>query len=143
MLDVRDFGAIGDGVTDDRAAIQSTIDAAVAQFTGGIRSPQAHTASPAAKVAVGRLTCAALPISPSPGTGPHLSSSSLTRLPLPVIGTFLVRDGSRRVTFSHLAIDGNRSGLTAPDEQTHGIESAAPIGYVPDRTGGPRLAVKS
>src|SRR5882724_10858014 len=40
MLDnVRDFGAVGDGITDDRAAIQAAIDNAVSNNIGGILFP--------------------------------------------------------------------------------------------------------
>jgi hypothetical protein len=35
---------------------------------------------------------------------------------------FLLRDDCRRVVFKDLVIDGNRTGLTHPDEQSHGVE---------------------
>ncbi|MGH2350367.1 MAG: hypothetical protein ACRDJN_01980, partial [Chloroflexota bacterium] len=34
----------------------------------------------------------------------------------------ILRNHCRRVTIADLVIDGNRTGLTEPDEQSHGIE---------------------
>jgi polygalacturonase len=41
---VKDFGAAGDGITDDRQAIQKAIDDAVANARGGILFPRARIA---------------------------------------------------------------------------------------------------
>ena len=38
---------------------------------------------------------------------------------------FILRNSCRRVVFKDLVIDGNRTGLTNPDEQSHGIEVEA------------------
>ena len=35
---------------------------------------------------------------------------------------FLLRNNCKRIVFKDLVIDGNRTGLTEPDEQSHGIE---------------------
>ena len=35
---------------------------------------------------------------------------------------FILRNGCQRVVFKDLVVDGNRTGLTDPDEQSHGVE---------------------
>ena len=39
LVNIKDFGAVGDGVTDDRAAIQAAVDHAVTKKQSGILIP--------------------------------------------------------------------------------------------------------
>ena len=122
---MKDFGASGNGISDDRAAIQSAIDEAVAHNKGGIFFP-------AGTYRVSRVT--------TPGGRWSLDlngardfvvmgegSKSVVKLMNTSAATgdwhvFILRNDCRRVMFSDLVIDGNRLGLTSPDEQSHGIE---------------------
>ncbi len=127
LNNVRDFGAVGDGVTDDRAAIQAAVDNAVA-FT-----PQAGILFPAGTYRVSRATTPGRACSIDlngvqdfmvMGEGPK----SVVKLVDTTQRTgdwhvFRLRNNCRRVVFKDLVIDGNRTGLTKPDQQSHGIEA--------------------
>jgi Pectate lyase superfamily protein len=127
LNNVRDFGAVGDGVTDDRAAIQAAIDNAV-QFTpqGGILFPAGTYRVSRVNVPGGRgwsLDLSGVQDFMVMGEGPK----SVVKLVNTTAQTgewhvFILRNNCQRVVFKDLVIDGNRTGLTNPNEQSHGIE---------------------
>lgn len=125
MLDVRDFGAVGDGVADDRAAIQAAIDTAVADREGGILLPAgtyrvSRVDDPGARWS---LDLRAVEDFQIVGEGPASTVKLVdTQLRTSDWHVFILRDGCRRIVFRDLVVDGNRSGLADPDEQSHGIE---------------------
>jgi hypothetical protein len=122
---VKDFGAAGDGIADDRQAIQKAIDDAVANDRGGIVFPPGT-------YRVSRVTV--------PGSRWSLDLNSVQDFivlgegPKSVVklidttsatgdwNVFILRNNCRRVVFKDLVVDGNRTGLTEPDEQSHGVE---------------------
>lgn len=122
---VKDFGASGTGISDDRAAIQAAIDEAIAHNKSGIFFP-------AGTYRVSRVTAPggrwSLDLNGArdfvvKGEGPK----SVVKLMDTSAATgdwhvFILRNDCRRVVFSDLVVDGNRLGLTSPDEQSHGIE---------------------
>lgn len=127
LNNVRDFGAVGDGITDDRAAIQAAIDNAV-MFT-----PQGGILFPAGTYRVSRVRV--------PGSGgcsldlngvqDFMVMGEGPKSVVKLVDTtertgdwfvFLLRNNCRRIVFKDLVIDGNRTGLTKPDQQSHGIE---------------------
>ena len=125
LNNVRDFGAVGDGITDDRAAIQAAVDNAVATPQGGIFFP-AGTYRVSRATAPGRFCSIDLNGVQDfmvMGEGPK----SVVKLVNTTARTgdwhvFRTRNNCRRVVFTDLVIDGNRTGLTKPDQQSHGIE---------------------
>jgi hypothetical protein len=127
LNNVKDFGACGDGIEDDRAAIQAAIDNAV-KFT-----PQGGIFFPAGTYRVSRIHV--------PGSGGcsldlngvqdfmvmREGPKSVVKLVDTTQRTgdwfvFLLRNNCGRVVFKDLVIDGNRAGLTKPDQQSHAIE---------------------
>jgi hypothetical protein len=127
LNNVRDFGAFGDGVHDDREAIQAAIEDAKANasLSGGIFFPAgtyrvSRATGPGARWS---LDLDAVQDFTVAGEGP----SSIVKLvdttsPTGDWHVFILRHGCRRVVFRDLTVDGNRAGLTGADEQTHGIE---------------------
>jgi hypothetical protein len=122
---VKDFGAVGDGVADDRAHIQAAIDDAVANGKGGIFFPAGtyRVSNPGVPGVHWSLDLDNVQDFMVVGEGP----GSVVKLADTTARTgdwhvFILRDTCRRVVFKDLAIDGNRTGLTGPDEQSHGIE---------------------
>ncbi len=125
LNNVKEFGAVGDGVTDDRAAIQAAIDDAVANNKGGIVFPSGTYRVSRVTVPGGRwsLDLNGVQDFMVMGEGPK----SVVKLVDTSSATgdwhiFILRNGCRRVTFKDLVIDGNRTGLTEPNEQSHGVE---------------------
>ncbi len=125
MNDVKDFGASGNGISDDRAAIQSAIDEAVAHNKGGIFFPAgtyrvSRVTTPGGRWSLDLNSARDFVVM---GEGPKsvlkLMDTSATTGDWHV---FILRNDCRRVTFSDLVVDGNRLGLTSPDEQSHGVE---------------------
>lgn len=125
LNNIRDFGAIGDGITDDRLAIQAAIDDATSHGKGGILIPSGTYRVSRATVTDSRwsIDLNAVQDFMVIGEGPK----SVIKLMDTTQATgnwhvFILRNNCRRVVFQDLVIDGNRSGLTNPSEQSHGIE---------------------
>lgn len=128
LNNVKDFGATGNGVDDDRVAIQAAIDDAVAGGKGGVFFPSGVYSVGRATVPGGRWSLDLNRVRDFliAGEGP----SSVVRLADSATATgdwhvFILRKGCQRVTFTDLVVDGNRQGLAAPDEQSHGVEVEA------------------
>lgn len=122
---MRDFGAKGNGVDDDRSAIQAAIDDAVTNDKGGVFFPAGtyRVSRPAAPSERGSLDLNGVTDFAVAGEGP----SSVVKLTNDDARSrdwhvFVLRNNCRRVAFSDLVVDGNRTGLTNPNEQSHGIE---------------------
>lgn len=126
LNNVKDFGAVGDGVTDDRTAIQAAINGAVTNDKGGILFPPGtYRVSRASTDPQFRwsLDLNGVQDFMVMGEGPQ----SVVKLVDTTSATsdwhvFILRNNCQRVVFKDLVIDGNRTGLTNPNEQSHGIE---------------------
>lgn len=121
------FLAKGDGTTDDRAAIQAAIDDAAANHKGGILIPPGEYRLSYPNGARGSLVLNGVQDFMVLGEGPKsvVKLADTPPPPPPEPGdwhVFLLRNDCRRVVFKDLVIDGNRTGLTHPDEQSHGVE---------------------
>jgi hypothetical protein len=124
LNNVRDFNAVGDGITDDREAIQAAIDHAVSNNKGGILFPPgtyrvSRVTSPGGRWSLDLNGVRDFMVM---GEGPQ----SVVKLVDTTSATgdwhvFILRNTCQRVVFKDLVIDGNRTGLTNPDEQSHGI----------------------
>jgi hypothetical protein len=125
LNNVRDFGATGDGSTDDRPAIQAAIDDAASAGKAGILIPAGTYRVSRVNFPGGRwsLDLDGVQDFMVMGEGPKsvvklVDTSSKTG----DWHVFILRNNCRRVVFQDLVVDGNRTGLTDPDEQSHGIE---------------------
>ncbi len=125
LNNVKDFGASGNGASDDREAIQAAIDEAVLHNKGGILFPPgtyrvSRASSPGERWSLDLNGVQDFTVM---GEGPK----SVVKLVDTTSRTgdwhvFILRNNCQRVVFKDLVIDGNRSSLTDPDEQSHGIE---------------------
>ncbi len=125
LNNIKDFGAIGDGVTDDRAYIQNAINDAVSNNKGGILIPSgtyrvSKSPIPGVRCSIDLNGVQDFMIM---GEGPK----SVVKLVDTTSATgdwhvFILRNKCQRMVIKDLVIDGNRTGLTDPDEQSHGIE---------------------
>ncbi len=125
LNNVKDFGASGNGTSDDRAAIQVAIDEAVAHGKGGILFPPGTYRVSRVTVPGGRwsLDLGGVHDFMVTGAGPGSVVKLMdTTAPTGDWSVFILRNNCRRVAFKDLVVDGNRTGLTQPDEQSHGIE---------------------
>lgn len=126
LNNVRDFGAVGDGITDDRLAIQAAIDDAAANDNkGGIFFPSGTYRVSRTEVPGGRWSLDLNGVTDFMVAGE--GAKSVVKLVDTAAATgdwhvFILRNNCRRVDFQYLVVDGNRTGLTDPDEQSHGIE---------------------
>jgi hypothetical protein len=125
LNNVKDFGARGNGLTDDRVAIQTAIDEAVTNNKGGILFPPGTYRVSRTDVEGGlwSLDLNGVQDFMVMGEGPK----SVVKLLDTTAATsdwhvFMLRNGCQRVVFKDLVVDGNRTGLTDPNEQSHGIE---------------------
>lgn len=125
LNNVRDFGAVGDGITDDRLAIQAAIDDAVANDRGGIFFPSGTYRVSRPEIPGERWSLDLNGVTDFMVAGE--GAKSVVKLVDTTAATsdwhvFILRNNCRRVVFKYLVVDGNRTGLTDPDEQSHGIE---------------------
>jgi hypothetical protein len=125
LNNVKGFGAVGDGSTDDRVAIQTAIDDAVTNNKGGILFPPGTYRVSRTTVPGGlwSLDLNGVQDFMVMGEGPK----SVVKLTDTTAATgdwhvFMLRNNCQCVVFKDLVIDGNRTGLTDPNEQSHGIE---------------------
>ena len=113
------------GVTDDRAAIQAAVDHAVTKKQSGILIPSGTYRVSRVSASGGHWSIDLNGVQDFMvgGQGPK----SIVKLVDTTERTgdwhvFILRNDCRRVVFTDLVVDGNRTGLTKPDQQSHGIE---------------------
>lgn len=127
LNNVKDFCASGNGVSDDRSGIQLAIDDAVGKGKAGILLPAGTYRVSRTTIAGGRwsLDLNGVRDFMVMGEGPKSVVKLIDTTDPQGTGdwhAFILRNGCRRVVFKDLVIDGNRTGLTNPAEQSHGIE---------------------
>jgi hypothetical protein len=127
LNNVKDFGAKGDGITDDRQAIQAAIDDAVTDNKAGILFPAGTYRVSRVAIPGGRwsLDLNGVQDFMVAGEGPKSVVKLVDTTDPKGTGdwhVFILRNDCRRIVFKDLVVDGNRTGLTKPAEQSHGIE---------------------
>ncbi|MGH2544207.1 MAG: glycosyl hydrolase family 28-related protein, partial [Ardenticatenaceae bacterium] len=115
LNNVKDFGAVGDGVTDDRVAIQAAIDDAVTNDKGGVLFPSGTYRVSRTTTTSGRwsLDLNGVQDFMVMGEGPK----SVVKLVDTTAATsdwhvLILRNNCQRVVIKDLVVDGNRTGLT-------------------------------
>jgi len=117
LNNVKDFGAVGDGVTDDRVKIQAAIDDAVTNKKGGILFPAGtyRVSRPLVAGVRWSLDLNGVQDFMVMGEGPKSVVKLVnTTAPTGDWHVFILRKDCQRVVFNDLVIDGNRTGLTDP-----------------------------
>ena len=126
LNNVKDFGAEGDGIADDREDIQTAIDDAVSTSKAGIFFPagtyRVSHADPETKRWSLDLNGVQDFMIMGEGSKSVVKLEDNAEPNLPNWHVFILRNNSRRIIFKDLVIDGNRSGLANPQGQSHGIE---------------------
>src|SRR5262245_5416723 len=109
---VKDFGAVGDGVTDDRLKIQAAIDDAIAGNKGGILFPAGTYRVSRTTLAGGRWALELNNVQDFKVTGEGPKSVVKlvnTAAPTGDFHVFILRNNCHRIVFEDLVIDGNRT----------------------------------
>jgi hypothetical protein len=123
------FFATGDGTTDDRPAIQRAINDAAADPTkAGIFFPAGtYRVSKVGTLSGETAKPCSLELN---GVEDFMVTGEGPRSVVKLVNTtkrtgdwdvFVLRNKCGRIVFKDLVIDGNRTGLTEPDQQSHGI----------------------
>lgn len=117
MKNVRDFGAVGDGIADDRAAFQAAIDAAAG-------AEPVHIPNGTYQIghAAGSFWCLRLAADRTTLRGESQDGVILREAPLVPDSVQLVEVNAADVTIERLTLDGNRPMQSvSPKQQRHGI----------------------
>ncbi|MCE9577112.1 MAG: right-handed parallel beta-helix repeat-containing protein [Deltaproteobacteria bacterium] len=127
VTSVKSFGAVGDGVTDDRAAVQAAIDAATA--TGGTVyfPPGTYAISRDRSFAFGLKVAGTVHLRGA-GQGRSVIQQQAGAAP----SVRLLNVSGDHVVIEDLTLDGNRS-RQAPNEQRHGLFAGDAQGLVVQR----------
>lgn len=117
---VRDYGAKGDGVSDDYAAIKAAVVAAEAEGGGSVYFPRGTYVMARHDQYSGIWLSQDKPLR---FRGDGVGVSAIKMAPGAYAGDFyLFRVESDFVEFANLTLDGNRVNIPASDEQTHLIQ---------------------
>ncbi len=116
-IDPHDFGAHGDGIADDRAAIQAAINSASAgdEVVLGLYAHSIYLVGNADASSCINITAGVM-LSGRPG-----SEARLLAAPGIPGGVRIVDINAPDVTVSNLTLDGNKANQPAPTEHMHGL----------------------
>ena len=120
LNNIEDFGAVCDGVTDDRAAVQAAWDDAVTNGLAGILHPGKGPCAMTRSASI----FASIDINGDSDLGVYGNGDASE---FRMIGSgsnsdwymFRIRNASSRIKFKNVHLNGNQGALTDLDEQTH------------------------